>query len=205
MEASLSKPWLSPRRAAPEPHPSFPGKTPEYEQRPHRLEKRVWGHLSDTVLAEVVLTQGLFWKLSVPLLELPLHSCSHCLFSCFLTTTTPRPQGDVQQQEWVTHRFLTWSRKDLITNSNCKAVSPAQPTHPAEYGLESSCRRSSPAYRDLSPGTPGRAGLRLRGANPPPPGLSAAETGLAVPARCKEQEWVLRVRIHLGLVLWLVF
>ena len=148
MEASLSKPWLSPRRAAPEPHPSFPGKTPEYEQRPHRLEKRVWGHLSDTVLAEVVLTQGLFWKLSVPLPELPLQSCSHCLLSCFLTTTTPRPQGDVQQQEWVTHRFLTWSREDLITNSNCKAISPAQPTHPAEYGLESSCRRSSPAYRD---------------------------------------------------------
>ena len=37
--------------------------------------------------------------------------------------------------------FLTWSREDLITNSNCKAISPAQPTRPAEYGTEARCRR----------------------------------------------------------------
>ena len=81
---SLSKPWLSPRLAAPERHPTFPGQTPEYEQRPHRLEGRAWGRPSDSMLAELVLTQGLFRKPSIPLPELPLQSYSHCLFSCFL-------------------------------------------------------------------------------------------------------------------------
>ena len=51
----------------------------------------------------MVLTQGL----SVSLPELPLLTCSHCLFPYFLTPTW----GDGQQQVWVTHLFLTWSRK----------------------------------------------------------------------------------------------
>jgi hypothetical protein len=29
--------------------------------------------------------------------------------------------------------------------------------------------------------------------------------GLVVPARCKEQVWVLRIRMDMGLELWLVF
>ena len=43
-EASLSKPWLSPRLAAPELPPPFPDKILEYKQRAHRREERAWSH-----------------------------------------------------------------------------------------------------------------------------------------------------------------
>lgn len=92
------------------------------------------------MLAELVLTQGLFWNLSVPYLSY-LSSPAPTAFSLVSSPLTPT-WGDVQLQEQVTHRFLNCSRKDLITNSNCKAVSPAQPTRPAEYGVKSSCRHS---------------------------------------------------------------
>ena len=78
-EASLSKLRLSPSLAAPEPHPLFPGKTPEYEQRPHRLVERAWSHPSDSTLAKLTCVgqagwswpRGLFWKISISLPELP--------------------------------------------------------------------------------------------------------------------------------------
>ena len=81
-EASLSKLWLSPRLAAPELHPLFPGKTREYEQRPHRLEERAWSHPSDSTLAKLTGAAkqdgpdpgGLFWKISISLPELPPQS-----------------------------------------------------------------------------------------------------------------------------------
>lgn len=58
-EASLSKPWPSPRLAAPEPHPPFPGKTPGYEQRPHRLEGRDGAAPATACLPRVVLPRAL--------------------------------------------------------------------------------------------------------------------------------------------------
>ena len=51
-EASLSKRWLTPRLVVPEPPPAFPAKTPEYEQRPHRLEGGAWSHPSDNTFAD---------------------------------------------------------------------------------------------------------------------------------------------------------
>ena len=173
-EASLSKPWLGPRRAAPEPHPSFPGKTPEYEQRPHRLEKRAWGHLSDTTLAELVLTHGLFWKLSVPPPELPLQSCSHCLFSCFLTTTTaPTTPGRLPTARMgdTPLPYLIYKRPDH------KQRLQAQPAHSHRVwrrvqlqGSDTCSRRPQP--RHTWKGWPG-----LRSANPPPPGALSHRNG----------------------------
>ena len=52
-KASLSKCWLTPRLAASEPPPPFPGKTLEYVQRPQRLEERAWSCPSDSTLAEL--------------------------------------------------------------------------------------------------------------------------------------------------------
>ena len=110
---------------------------------------------------------------------------------------------DVQQQAQVTRCFLTRSREDLITNSNCKAVSPAQPTRPAEYGTESSCRRFTHLQR-LQPRLTSKGWPGVSEPNTPSTirGSQLQKMGLTVPTRCKEQ---VRVRMDLGLELWLVF
>ena len=64
----------------------------------------------------MVLTQGLFWKLSVSYLSY-LSSPAPTAFSR-ASSPLPSAWGDAQQQEQMTYRFITWSRKDLITNSN---------------------------------------------------------------------------------------
>ena len=102
----LSKPWLSPRLAAPEPHPPIPGKIPEYAQRPHRLEESAWSHPSDSTLAKLALAgqagwscpRGLFWKLSVSLQELALQSW---LPLPFLLLTHPcHPPGETSNSRY---------------------------------------------------------------------------------------------------------
>ena len=60
-EASLSKPWLSPRLAAPELPPPFPDKTLDYEQRAHRQEERAWSHPRNSMLAELARADQEGW------------------------------------------------------------------------------------------------------------------------------------------------
>ena len=48
--------------AALPPPPPFPGKTPEYQQRPHRREERAWSHPSDSMLAELAHVGQAGWS-----------------------------------------------------------------------------------------------------------------------------------------------
>ena len=81
-EASVSKRGLSPRPAAAEMFPPFPGKTPEYVQGLESLEEGPWSHMSDSMPADLVPAGQpgwswpwvLFWKLSISLPEIPLLS-----------------------------------------------------------------------------------------------------------------------------------
>ena len=66
----------------------------------------------------------------------------------------------------------------------------------------------TPTYRDLNPGTGlGWKGWPAGSGQPTLPirGSQLQKMGPVVPARCKEQEWVLRVRRDMGQELWLVF
>ena len=92
-KASLSKCELSPRPAAAELFPPFPGKTSERVQRLESLEEGPWGHTSESTQADLVPAgqegwswpRALFWKLSISLPEVPLPSRPPLLFS-FLTS-----------------------------------------------------------------------------------------------------------------------
>ena len=169
-EASLSKPWLSPRLAAPELPPPFPDKILEYKQRAHRREERAWSHPRNSMLAELAgadqagwpWPRSLFWKLSISLPELPLLYCSHCLFPYFLTPAW----GDSQQQVWVTHSSLPGLERH--DNKQQPTRSSLHPTHPTKYDVECSCRHSytrfyRPQARHMWEGLAGR----VRSANPP--------------------------------------
>ena len=124
----------------------------------------------------MVLTQGLFWKLSVSYLSY-LSSPAPTAFS-HASSPLPSAWGDAQQQEQMTYRFITWSRKDLITNSNRKAVSPAQLHTPRRVWrrvqlqalLHPLTETSAQAHLE---GLAGRVGS----ANLPHQGLTVAENG----------------------------
>ena len=124
----------------------------------------------------MVLTQGLFWKLSVSYLSY-LSSPAPTAFSR-ASSPLPSAWGDAQQQEQMTYRFITWSRKDLITNSNGKAVSPAQLHTPRRVWrrvqlqalLHPLTETSAQAHLE---GLAGRVGS----ANLPHQGLTVAENG----------------------------
>ena len=61
-------------------------------------------------------------------------------------------------------------------------------------------------YKDLNPGIAGKGWLTHPvSQSSPTRGSRLQKMGLVVPARCKEQGWVLRVRTDMGLELWLVF
>ena len=92
-EASLNKGVQSPRPAAAELFPPFPGKTPEYVQGLERLEEGPWSHTSNSTQANLVPAgqPGWSWprapfrKLSIVLPEIPHLSRPPLLFS-FLTS-----------------------------------------------------------------------------------------------------------------------
>ena len=93
MESSLSKHWLTFRPAIPEPHSPFTGKTLEYMQRPHRLEKSVWSHSSDTTLTELAPVGQAGWSWpgwssgSFPFSYLSYPSCP-APTACFLASSS---------------------------------------------------------------------------------------------------------------------
>ena len=65
--------------------------------------------------------------------------------------------GDFQQQVQVTHLFLTWSRKDLITKSNPQGPLASPDPHIQQSMAQNTAAGTfTPTYRDLNPGTPGK-------------------------------------------------
>ena len=101
----------------------------------------------------------------------------------------PPAWGDIQQQVQVTHLFLTWSRKDLITNSNLQGPLASPYSH-IQQSMEQSTAAGTltPTYRDLKPGTPGKGWPA--GSNQPilhHQGSQLQKRGLGVPSGCKEQ------------------
>ena len=91
-KASLSKRWLAPRLAAPEPPPPFPGKTLKYVQRPQRLEERAWSRPSKNTLAELAPAGQAGWSWpecssgSFPFSYLSYPSCP-APTACFLASS----------------------------------------------------------------------------------------------------------------------
>ena len=79
--------------------------------------------------------------------------------------------GDFQQQVQVTHLFLTWSRKDLITKSNPQGPLASPDPHIQQSMVQNTAAGTfTPTYRDLNPGTPGRAGQPGQVSLPSPSG-----------------------------------
>ena len=95
---------------------------------------------------------------------------------------------DVQQQVQVTHLFLTWSRKDLITNSNPQGPLTSPDPHIQQSMAQSTAAGTfTPTYRDLNPGTPGRAGQPGQISLHSPSGAHSCRKWALVPSKCKEQ------------------
>ena len=143
-EASLRKCELSPRPAAAELFPPFPGKTPECVQGLESLDEGAWNHTSDNTQADLVPAgqpgwswpRALFWKRSISLPEVPLLSWPRALF---WKRSISLPEVPLLSRPPPLFSFLTSARVEIPaagmgdTSSSLAGGSPATPAEsPAE-------------------------------------------------------------------------